>query len=135
MKITVEKNVRAPVDQVWKCYTTPEDIVQWQAESADWQTTKSTVDLREGGTFSSRIQATDGNFGYFLAGTYTRIVPGRLIEYVFSARAAKVEFTESPEGVLLRVTFDPDETFPAEPQQSSWQATLDNFARYVEGRK
>ena len=69
MKITVEKNVRAPVDQVWKCYTTPEDIVQWQAESADWQTTKSTVDLREGGTFSSRIQATDGNFGYFLAGT------------------------------------------------------------------
>jgi uncharacterized protein YndB with AHSA1/START domain len=135
MKITVEKNVRAPVEQVWACYTTPDDILQWNAPSADWHTTQSSVDLRVGGTFSSRIEARDGNFGYYVAGTYTQIIPRRLIEYAFGGRAAKVEFTETPQGVSLRITFDSDDTLPIEHQQESWQATLDNFARHVESRQ
>src|SRR5688572_11169588 len=31
MKITVETNVAAPIEQVWRAYTTPEDIKQWNA--------------------------------------------------------------------------------------------------------
>jgi uncharacterized protein YndB with AHSA1/START domain len=54
MKITVETNVHAPVDTVWKAYTTPADIMQWNAASDDWHTTAATVDLREDGEFSSR---------------------------------------------------------------------------------
>lgn len=48
MKISVQATVRAPVAQVWKAYTSPEDIVQWNAASDDWHTTKATVDLRAG---------------------------------------------------------------------------------------
>lgn len=48
MKITVETVIQAPVAKVWSAYTTPEDIMQWNAASDDWHTTKSTVDLREG---------------------------------------------------------------------------------------
>ena len=61
MKITVETNVMAPVDEVWRAYTTPEDIKQWNAASDDWPTTASSVDLREGGKFSSFMQAKDGS--------------------------------------------------------------------------
>ena len=91
-KITVETTVSAPVSEVWRAYTTPEDIKQWNAASPDWHTTAATVDLREGGAFSSRMEAKDGSMGFDFAGTYTRIVPNELIEYAFGERNAKVEF-------------------------------------------
>src|SRR5262245_715371 len=70
MKITVETNVAAPIESVWDAYTTPADIKQWNAASADWHTTATTVDLREGGKFSSRMEAKDGSMGFDFAGTY-----------------------------------------------------------------
>jgi uncharacterized protein YndB with AHSA1/START domain len=135
MKITVETNVRAPIEKVWQAYTTPEDITQWNAASDDWHTTRSSVDLRVGGAFSSRMEAKDGSFGFDFAGTYTNIVPNRQIEYSFGDRAAMVEFTEKPEGVNVRVSFDAESAHSSEQQQAGWQAILNNFARHVEGRK
>ena len=135
MKITVEKLVRAPREKVWLAYTTPEDIVQWNAASEDWHTTRSTVDLRVGGEFSSRMEAKDGSFGFDFAGTYTQVIPQQLLEYAFGDRTANVEFLEAPDGVNVRVTFDAEETHSVEQQQEGWQAILDNFARHVEGRK
>ena len=135
MKIIVETNVRAPIERVWQAYTTPDEIVQWNAASDDWHTTRSSVDLRIGGAFSSRMEAKDGSFGFDFAGTYTNVVPNRLIEYSFGDRAAKVEFAENPEGVSVRVSFDAESTHSDEQQQAGWQAILNNFARHVEGRK
>lgn len=119
---------------MWQAYTTPEDIVHWNAASDDWHTTKSTVDLRAGGAFSSRMEAKDGSVGFDFAGIYTHVVPGRLIEYSFGDRAAKVEFAEGSDGVNVRVSFDAEATHPIEQQQGGWQAILDSFARYVENR-
>lgn len=135
MKITVETNVRAPIESVWQAYTTPDDIVQWNAASDDWHTTKSSVDLRTGGAFSSRMEAKDGSVGFDFAGTYTNVVPHRLIEYSFGDRAARIEFAEKSEGVNVRVSFDAESTYSIDQQQTGWQAILNNFARYVEARK
>jgi uncharacterized protein YndB with AHSA1/START domain len=135
MQIVVETIVQAPIEKVWRAYTTPEEIVQWNAASDDWHTTQSSVDLRAGGAFSSRMEAKDGSFGFDFAGTYTRVVPNRLIEYSFGDRTAKVEFTEAPEGVKVRVSFDAETTHSIEQQQAGWQAILNNFARHVEGRR
>ena len=132
MKITVEKAVRAPIQQVWHAYTTPADIVKWNAASDDWHTTRAAVDLREGGLFSSRMEAKDGSFGFDFAGTYTKIVPEKLIEYAFGDRAARVEFAAAGGAVTVRVTFDAETTHPEEKQRSGWQAILDSFARHVE---
>lgn len=68
MKISVEATVAAPIEQVWRAYTTPVDIKQWNAASKDWHTTNATVDLREGGAFSSRMEAKDGTMGFDFAG-------------------------------------------------------------------
>ena len=132
MKITVESTVAAPIAQVWKAYTTPEDIKRWNAASDDWHTTASTVDLREGGHFSSRMEAKDGSMGFDFAGTYTKIVPHERIEYSFGDRDAQVEFLQVPGGVKVRVTFEAENTYPVEQQRQGWQAILDNFARHVE---
>ena len=92
MNITIETTVHATVDKVWRAYTSPEDIIQWNAASDDWHTTSSSVELRVGGTFSSRMEAKDGSFGFDFAGTYTKIIPNELIEYIFDDRSASVEF-------------------------------------------
>jgi uncharacterized protein YndB with AHSA1/START domain len=132
MKISVQTLVSAPIDAVWRAYTTPEDIRRWNAASDDWHTTAASVDLREGGAFSSRMEAKDGSMGFDFAGTYTKIVPQKLIEYKFGGRTAQVQFTEGPKGVEVRVTFDAETTHSEEQQRGGWQAILDNFARYVE---
>jgi uncharacterized protein YndB with AHSA1/START domain len=135
MKIIVETLVNAPVDRVWSAYTTPEDIKQWNAASDDWHTTKATVDLRVGGAFSSRMEARDGSFGFDFAGTYTKVVPNKLIEYAFGDRHCVVEFTPGAGGVTVRVTFDAETTHSEEQQRQGWQAILDNFTRHVEAMR
>ena len=131
MRITVETVIQAPVAKVWNAYTTPENIKQWNTASDDWHTTKSTVDLREGGEFSSRMEAKDGSFGFDFAGTYTRVVPNELIEYAFGDRVGTVEFVTGPAGVTVRVSFDAESEHPLEQQRQGWQAILNNFAKHV----
>lgn len=135
MRISVETSVAAPIDQVWQAYTTPADIVKWNAASDDWHTTSATVDLREGGAFSSRMEAKDGSMGFDFAGTYTKIVEHKRIEYAFGDRKAEVEFVSGVKGVVVRVVFDAETTHSVEQQQAGWQAILDSFARYVEAKK
>lgn len=135
MKITIEKLVKAPIEKVWRAWTTPDDIKQWNAASADWHTTKASVDLRVGGEFSSRMEAKDGSFGFDFEGEYTKVAPPKLIEYTFGGRIGLVEFSEGPSGVKVTVTFDGEETHSEEQQRTGWQAILDNFARHVSARK
>lgn len=132
MQITVETNVAAPIAEVWRAYTTPADIMQWNAASDDWHTTAASVDLREGGSFSSRMEAKDGSFGFDFAGIYTKIVPHELIEYAFGERMARVEFGGSDGAVTVRVSFDAEDTHSIEQQRDGWQAILDRFKGHVE---
>lgn len=140
MKITVEARISAPLAKVWHAFTTPEHIMQWNAASPDWHTTRSAVDLRVGGQFSSRMEAKDGSMGFDFAGTYTQVIEHQLIEYALGepdvadtadARRVRVEFIADGNEVLLRETFDAEGTFSPEQQQQGWQAILDNFVRHV----
>ena len=133
MEITVETAVAAPISAVWKAYTTPTDIMKWNAASDDWHTTAAEVDLRVGGNFSSRMEARDGSFGFDFAGTYTNIVTNELIEYSFGDRKARVEFIQNPTDISVRVSFDAETTHPIEQQRDGWQAILNRFSQYVQG--
>lgn len=134
MKITVLTFVAAPVQDVWRAYTTPEDIKTWNTASPDWHTTAASVDLRPGGKFSSRMEAKDGSFGFDFAGEYTNVVPLHLIEYAFGDRNGTVEFEEGAGGVTVKVTFDAEATHSEEQQRAGWQAILESFARHVVGK-
>jgi uncharacterized protein YndB with AHSA1/START domain len=132
MKITVETLVKADLNKVWRAWNNPEDIKRWNTASEDWHTTASSVELREGGTFSARMEAKDGTEGFDFEGTYTRIVPRELIEYRMSdGREVKVEFSERAGEVLVRETFDAETENAPDMQRAGWQAILDNFARHV----
>ncbi len=132
-KITVESFVKAPLDRVWKAWSNPDDIKQWNAAQDDWHTTRSTVDLREGGKFSARMEAKDGSQGFDFEGSFTRIVPNKTIAYRMSdGREVIVEFAERAGGVHVSETFDPESENTPELQRQGWQAILDNFKRHVE---
>lgn len=135
MQITVETHVQAPVAEVWQAWTTPNDIKQWNAASDDWHTTTSSVDLRVGGKFSSRMEAKDGSMGFDFEGTYTKVIPNQLIEATFEDRRMTVEFISTEKGTTVREVFDAEATHPIEQQRQGWQSILENFARHVESRK
>ncbi len=133
MKITIETWIKSDIKTIWKAWNSPEDIVCWSAGSDDWHTTRSTVDLREGGRFLSRMEARDGSMGFDLDGTYTTVVGNELIEYVMEdGRTVSTRFNQGAEGVQIIQSFDTEAENPVEMQRAGWQHILNNFTRFVE---
>jgi uncharacterized protein YndB with AHSA1/START domain len=136
MKISIETVANAPLPEVWDAWNNPADIKQWNNASDDWHTTHSTVDLREGGTFVSRMEAKDGSAGFDFGGTYTRVVPNKIIEYrMGDGREVTTEFAEHGNGVKIKTVFDAETQNSVELQQQGWQAILDNFRKHVEAKR
>jgi len=135
MKITVETVVKAEPNRVWNAWNNPADIKQWNNASDDWHTTSSSVDLREGGKFTARMEARDGSQGFDFEGTYTRVEPNKTIEYrMGDGREVKVEFVPQADGVLVKETFDTEDENTPELQRQGWQAILDNFGKHLEAK-
>jgi uncharacterized protein YndB with AHSA1/START domain len=133
VSITVEATINAPVEKVWKLYTTPEDIMKWNSASEDWHTTASTNDLRPGGTFSSRMEAKDGSFGFDFGGTYDEVITHKTIAYTLGdGRKSKVNFGATGNQTWVTVTFDAETQNPIEMQKGGWQAILNSFKKYAE---
>lgn len=135
MKITVDTLANTDLATAWTAYNTPADITRWNQASPDWHSPRSEVDLREGGRFTTRMEAKDGSAGFDFGGVYTKVVPNETVAYrMDDGREATVRFAEEPEGVRIRVEFDAEGTHSIEQQRDGWQAILDSFGRYVEGK-
>lgn len=136
MKITIETTVAAPIEDIWRSWTTPGDIMGWNAASPDWHCPAAELELRPGGRFSYRMEAKDGSMGFDFQGTFKRVIPKQLIESSLGdERTVVVEFVASGRDVTVRETFDAESAHAAEQQRQGWQAILDNFARYVEAKR
>jgi uncharacterized protein YndB with AHSA1/START domain len=47
MQITVETKVAASIEKVWSAYTSPKDIMKWNAATDDWHTTAAMENERK----------------------------------------------------------------------------------------
>ncbi len=134
--ITVETTVDAPVAHVWACWTEPEHITKWNAASDDWHSPASTVDLREGGRFTTRMEAKDGSMGFDFSGVYTKVVPSSLLEYAMDdQRTVSVAFAEQDGKTRVTETFVAETENSVEMQRAGWQSILDNFSKYAEAQR
>ena len=132
-KITVETTVNAPVEKVWKSWNDPQHIKNWCAATEDWHAPKAENDLRTGGTFSTRMEAKDGSFGFDFGGVYDNVKKNELIEYTMGdGRQVQVTFSPAGDQTKIVETFDAEATNPVEMQRGGWQAILDNFKKYTE---
>ncbi|MFB6318605.1 SRPBCC family protein [Saccharicrinis sp. FJH54] len=131
--IAVQAEIFVPVEDVWKNWTTPEDIKQWNTASDDWHTPRAKNDLKTGGRFVYRMEAKDKSAGFDFSGTYTEVVPNKLISYTIDDdRKVIVEFRAHKDRTTVIETFEAEETNPIDMQRQGWQAILNNFKHYVE---
>jgi uncharacterized protein YndB with AHSA1/START domain len=134
--ITVQAVINAPVEQVWKLYTEPEHVMNWNNASNDWHTPRAENDLKVGGKFLYRMEAKDGSSGFDFDGTYKQVIANELIVYSISdGRKVEVTFTKDDNArTKMDTTFEAESTNPIEMQRDGWQAILNNFKIYVETR-
>jgi len=131
--ITVQTVVNAPGATVWESWNKPEYIIGWAFASADWEAPAAENDLRVGGKFRTVMAAKDKSTSFDFTGTYTAVKENELIEYdMDDGRHVKVEFENTPNGVKVTETFEPEDKNPLEMQRSGWAAILDNFRKFVE---
>lgn len=132
-KITVTAAINAPIEKVWKFWTTPEHIMQWNNASDDWHTTKVENDLHAGGQFLSRMEAKDGSFGFDFTGVYDEVKTNELISYTLSdGRTVEIIFTSIVDHIVVTEIFEAENTNSIELQKNGWQSILDNFKKYTE---
>jgi len=131
--VTVECTVNAPVEKVWKFWTTPGHITKWNNASDDWHTPRAENDLRVGGNFLSRMEARDGSMGFDFGGIYDEVKTNQLIAYTLGdGRKVKIVFKETGNETKVTESFEAEEENSHEMQKSGWQNIIDNFKRYVE---
>jgi uncharacterized protein YndB with AHSA1/START domain len=131
--ITIEATVKAPVEKVWKVWTTPEDIVKWSTPSPDWHTPRAEHDLQPGGKFNYRMEAKDGSFGFDFGGVFDVLKKNELIEYTIGdGRKVVINFTSKGNETHIVQTFEAEDQNPIEMQRAGWQAILDSFKNYTE---
>lgn len=131
--ITIKASINAPVDLVWKLWTSPEHIIKWNAASVDWHSPSAENDLRVGGKFITRMEAKDKSFGFDFSGTYDEIKNNELIAYTIDdGRKVKITFIQKGEQTEVVETFEAENTNSLEMQRDGWQSILNNFKKYVE---
>ncbi len=132
-RVSVETTVQASAEKVWKYWTAPEHIVKWNSASDDWHTPRATVDLKEGGTFNSRMEAKDGSVGFDFAGVFTKVVPQKTLEYTMGdGRKVSIIFEDQKDKTRILETFETESENPIEMQRQGWQSIMDNFKKYTE---
>ena len=79
--IIVETTINGTIENVWKLWTTPADIMQLNDPFDDWQTLKVENDLKDGGEFLFRMQAKDDKDEFDFGGKYDKVILNEHIEY------------------------------------------------------
>ena len=131
--ITVETDINSTEKRVWKFWTTPEDIIQWNNPSDDWRTLRVENDLKNGGAFLFEMEAKNGNDSFDFGGRYDNVINNKLIEYTLDdSRKTIVEFIPNGNSITVRETFEPETKTPREIQRDFCQSVLNNFKKYVE---
>jgi len=130
--IRISTIAAAPISKVWKLWTTPSDIIQWNSPSPEWHTPEAEHDLVVGGHFRFLMAARDGSMSFPFGGVYTEVnAPTRLAYTLGDGRRVSIWFSEVAGGTEIVEEFEPEIVNPREMQQAGWQAILDNFSKYA----
>lgn len=131
--IKVQNTVDAPVEKVWDAFTNPQHITKWNFASDDWHSPSAANDLRAGGSFSYRMEAKDGSFGFDFGGIYDEVRDKEYIAYTIGdGRKVQVSFEPEGNGTKVVESFEAEGQNPVEMQRGGWQAILDSFKKYTE---
>jgi uncharacterized protein YndB with AHSA1/START domain len=123
-KLVIRREFDAPRELVWKAWTEPGQMKQWQGSGEDMPVESVKADLRVGGKFRIQLKRADGEF-FTAAGTYLEVkAPERLVfTWDWEKDGAGAEFGEL-EGNETRVTLE----FRASGKRTQLVLTHEKFA-------
>jgi uncharacterized protein YndB with AHSA1/START domain len=131
--ITVETEVKAPIEKVWKFWSEPKHITQWCSASDDWHVPHAENDLRNDGKFKTTMAAKDGSMSFDFEGIYTNVKQNQAIEYTIAdGRKVNIAFSEIGNETKVTETFEAEDMNPIDMQRDGWQSILNNFKKYTE---
>lgn len=134
--ITVRASVKAPIEKVWKHWTSPASIRGWNNASDDWHTPRASNDLRKDGKFNYRMEARDGSMGFDFEGVYDKVIVNKQIDYTLGdSRKVKTTFTTDGKTTEVVETFEAESANTIELQRTGWQSILNNFKKFTESKK
>ena len=132
-KVTIAATIAASPATVWRAWTEPAHITQWNFAAPDWCCPRAEVDLRPGGRYVARMEAKDGSFGFDLEAVFDAVEPEHRIAFTMpDGRSAETSFEAIGGGTRVSTVFDAEKMNPVEMQRAGWQAILDNFKRHAE---
>ncbi|HAA01167.1 MAG TPA: SRPBCC family protein [Flavobacteriales bacterium] len=135
VKVTVEAKIEQPVEKIWEFYNEPQHITQWNFASPDWHCPSAQSDLRVGGKYISRMEARDGSMGFDFEAIFDEVDLHKKITYTMvDGRKADIFFQPSGNTSNITIVFDAESENSPELQKSGWQAILNNFKTYCEGK-
>lgn len=129
--ITVQTSIEKPIEQVWDCFTQAQHITQWNFAHPSWHCPKASIDLREGGAFSYRMEARDGSAGFDLNGKFTAIEHPFTLKYnLEDGRQVEIHLTHASGITNVVEQFEPESQNSMDLQRQGWQAILNQFATH-----
>lgn len=133
IKVMVQELVNIPVEKVWKYWTEPRHIRNWNFASDEWHCPSAENDLSENGKFSYVMASKDNSSEFEFKGRYLEIIPEKLIKYeIEDGRIVTIVFTTQGFATEIIETFEAETNNTIEQQQAGWNAILQNFKAYVE---
>ena len=134
-RISVEVIVNTGIEEAWNEFTNPESIKKWNFASDDWICPKAVNDIKNGGEFNYRMESRDGKYGFDSGGRFERINKLKNIEYIIGdGRRVIVTFENIDGKTKITEVFEKESQNSAELQRSGWQAILNNYKKYIEGK-
>lgn len=128
--------INAPIAKVWELWIDPEHIKNWNIISYEWHTPIAKNDFRVGGKLYLKMEALDKSDGFDYECIYDKINLHKEISHTGAdGRKTKLDFEETPQGVKVTESFEPEKQTPIDVQEAFCQSILDNFKRYVEDAK
>ena len=85
-ELVLERVLNAPAEKLFRCWTTPELIVQWFTPPP-FKTIKAEMDVRAGGSSCVTMQSPDGK-EFPNPGVYLEVVPNKKIVFTDAFTAA-----------------------------------------------
>lgn len=133
--ITIETEIEEPMELVWELWNNQDDIVNWYFASEDLESSSARNDLVPGGQFSYHLNAKDKSFGFDFAGVYEEVNEREHIKYKLGDdRISNIYFVDKGDSVHIKQEFEAESQNDPEMQRAGWQARLNNFKGYADGK-
>ena len=138
-RLVIKRSFQAPVDKVYKAWTTPTLMQEWFAPG-DMTVPSLEADVREGGSYRITMLEASGE-KHTTYGTYKEVVPGKRLVHTWQWEGSEeetlvtIEFHARGERTTeVVVTHERFTTTQAkEAHNKGWNGCLQNFESWLEG--